>query len=65
MGGLVLTRREGTRIRLMSGTVEIWINVVEARRGSARLSIEADPTEGSILREELIEPAVVPEEAQP
>ena len=49
---LVLTRKEGTRIIVTCGDVEISVTVVDARSGSARLGVEA-PASVRVLRDEL------------
>lgn len=53
-GNLVLSRREGERVRLRTTSDgDIWITVVLVERGKVRLSIEAELGVG-ITREELL-----------
>jgi sRNA-binding carbon storage regulator CsrA len=54
-GNLVVTRGEGQRLVLKApGQAEVWVTVLAAREGKARLSIQA-PFEVSVLREELLD----------
>jgi sRNA-binding carbon storage regulator CsrA len=58
MGNLVLTRRPHERVRLLvpvpgNEPVEVWVMLVEVRRGLARLAFDAPP-EVQIKREELL-----------
>jgi carbon storage regulator CsrA len=54
MGLLVLERKEHERVRLEAGGVLIWVVVVEAERGRAKLAFRAPP-EVRILREEVVD----------
>ena len=49
---LVLTRKTGQTIRVRVGGVDVWVRVVEADRGDARLLVEA-PASVSVDREEV------------
>tara|TARA_B100000029_G_scaffold353033_1_gene345617 strand:- start:424 stop:639 length:216 start_codon:yes stop_codon:yes gene_type:complete len=50
---LVLTRKEGARIIVSCGGVQIAVTVVDARSGSARLGVDA-PDDVRVFREELV-----------
>jgi carbon storage regulator CsrA len=51
--GLVLGRKEGERIRVGEGDDAVWVTLVRARHGEARIGIDA-PEDVEILREELV-----------
>jgi sRNA-binding carbon storage regulator CsrA len=53
VGNVVVTRREGQRLLLRLGDVEVWVSVLSAERGAARLAVLA-PDEVLVLREELL-----------
>ena len=54
---LVLTRKRHERVLLaLPGGQKIWVEVVDAHGGSARLSIDA-PASVRICREEILDPA--------
>lgn len=51
---LMLSRKEGQRIRLLTSDGPIWITVARINRGQTTIGIEA-PESVVIAREELIE----------
>jgi carbon storage regulator CsrA len=56
MGNLVISRRIGERLRLLTCAGEaIWIRISRVDRGQVKVSIDA-PSEVNIIREELLPP---------
>lgn len=58
---LMLSRREGQRIRLMTSDGPIWITVARINRGQTTIGIEA-PESVPVAREELFEDEAAPGE---
>jgi sRNA-binding carbon storage regulator CsrA len=55
MPHLVVTRKPGQRIRLMTASGPIWVTVEMIRGDKARIGIEAERSVG-LMREELLAP---------
>jgi carbon storage regulator CsrA len=53
---LAIKRKDGQRVRVRVGDVDIWVQVVECQRGWVRLAFEA-PEAAKIHREELLDDA--------
>jgi len=53
-GNLVITRYEGERVRIRTGSGEIiWVTLASVQKNKGRLAIQADKSV-EVLREELV-----------